>query len=382
MSEIDEFEQDADGLGEDKENRLWQAGSSLTAGEFSEFKLDVTLVLNTSADDTEASIEIAEPAVEVPLFALASVNQRTAPSVEVPWSQLLALSMTPKRDPPVLAVGRHRQCNVQLKDPRVSLRHFEIVAHKRDNGLEQSDLGDVTYECVLNDLSSNGTAINGRIVGKGKSCKIRSGDEVCVLPASRVGEDQKIAFIFRNTTEMLSAPKQVPAVEKLQEFKLAELVTCPICLLAIYNCVALTPCMHNFCSGCYSDWMQRNTTCPVCRHDVDVVIKNHAMDEVIEAVQEAAPDMRRSEEEKQQWNEMDRLKFRGNDIVHSVRPAALQESASAALAQRRPQGSSRAGALSAASGRSRVTTSRSNVSRTASQTAGGNSSARQNCAIQ
>ena len=31
------------------------------------------------------------------------------------------------------------------------------------------------------------------------------------------------------------------------------------------SCCSCQPCMHSFCAGCYSDWMERSTECPsVC----------------------------------------------------------------------------------------------------------------------
>lgn len=282
----------------------WGVGSSLAAGGL---RLDVTIVLNQSVD----SLEILEPdpaAPRPPLFSLASVNQRTAPSVEVPWSQLLALSFSPRQEPPVLTVGRHASCSVQLQDPRVSLRHFEIVAQKlySDCG-EKSELGDVIYTCFLNDLSSNGTAINGRVVGKGQTAQLRSGDEIVVLAASVVGEEQKIAFLFRNATEVFSDGK---ASETEQGLGLTELVSCPICMLVIHRCVALTPCMHNFCSACCSEWMSRGPSfwnCPLCRERTEAVVRNHAMDEVVSAVSSACPDMCRSEQERADMDSRDQL---------------------------------------------------------------------------
>merc|ERR1740130_1946645 len=124
--------------------------------------------------------------------------------------------------------------------------------------------------------------VNGRIVGRGGSCSLRSGDEVCVLTASAVGVDNAISWIFRNSTEILAR-----GVAEATESKLLEHVLCPICMLVLYKSVALMPCFHNFCSACYSDWMGCKPDCPVCRQRVTAVIKNRAMDEVIEALLQA-----------------------------------------------------------------------------------------------
>merc|ERR1712216_705198 len=106
------------------------------------------------------------------------------------------------------------------------------------------------------------------------------------------------------------------------ELKLLEHVLCPICMLVIYKCVALMPCFHNFCSACYSDWMGCKPDCPVCRQRVTAVIKNRAMDEVIEALLEASPENRRSREELEDMDRRDLLKLgRDGNIFHEMKPA-------------------------------------------------------------
>mmetsp|Transcript_20463 Transcript_20463/g.36131 ORF Transcript_20463/g.36131 Transcript_20463/m.36131 type:complete len:354 (+) Transcript_20463:134-1195(+) len=267
-------------------------GASLSRS-LSRPKLDTTIIIDNEGEDEKGQCS---------LFALVSLNASTAPSIEVPWSQLLALSLSPDKDPPVLTVGRHKDCKVQLSDPRVSLHHFEIVARRRCSPTDTT-CESLTYECHLNDLSSNGTAVNGKTVGKNLSERLRSGDEICVLPTHKVGQDKRIAFIFRNTTEILGTPKEVKQLE------LDELVLCPICMQAIYKCVALMPCFHNFCMACYSEWMNRKDNCPVCRQKVTAVMKNHAMDGVVEAFLEAYPERRRSKEELEDMDARDRLRL-------------------------------------------------------------------------
>jgi len=293
-------------------------------------KLDTTLIL----DGKDGNAEGEQQKQHCPLFALVSLNSQTAPSAEIPWSQLLALTLTPEAEPPVLSVGRHKDCNVQLADARVSLHHFEIVARQKRlspaaDAIEAGDLGgggatgsrcspssdsckpgSFAYECVLNDWSSNGTSINGKTVGKGKSEQLRSGDEICILPAHRVGQENMIAFLFRNATEVFESPKEVRMLD------LDELVVCPICMQPIYKCVALMPCFHNFCMACYSEWMTRKDDCPLCRRPVACVVKNHPMEAIVDAFLEANPERRRSPEELKDMEARDCLRLgAGGKIV-------------------------------------------------------------------
>eukprot|EP00930_Biecheleria_cincta_P057805 TRINITY_DN43681_c0_g1_i1.p1 TRINITY_DN43681_c0_g1~~TRINITY_DN43681_c0_g1_i1.p1 ORF type:complete len:381 (-),score=58.65 TRINITY_DN43681_c0_g1_i1:59-1201(-) len=264
-------------------------------------KLDSTLVLDKTLDHN-----LPEDKQQSALFTLASLNTRTAPSAAVCWSQLLALSLAPESEP-VLSVGRHKTCGIRLVDPRASVNHFDIVARKASckDDCAPGAMDELSYECFLNDRSSNGTAVNGAIVGKGNSKQLRTGDEISVLPASRVGVDEMIAFLFRNTTENLHTQEGVEALASEME----ELVVCPICIQAIYKCVALTPCSHNFCMACCSDWMRRKNDCPVCRRPITAVMKNHPMDAVIEAFLMAYPERRRSIEDLRLMDARDELKL-------------------------------------------------------------------------
>eukprot|EP00928_Gymnodinium_smaydae_P075284 TRINITY_DN5829_c0_g1_i2.p1 TRINITY_DN5829_c0_g1~~TRINITY_DN5829_c0_g1_i2.p1 ORF type:complete len:377 (+),score=65.54 TRINITY_DN5829_c0_g1_i2:129-1259(+) len=290
-------------------------------------RLDATVVLESK----ELAGDEGKPALERPLFALVSLNDQTAPSAEVPWSQLFALSLRDKvEEPRVLSVGRHKDCEIRLADPRVSLMHFEITARRKF--VDRVDMpGQLAYECALRDGSSNGTTINGRPVGKGNSSLLRSGDEICVLPAHRVGKDSMIAFLFRNMTEAFESPKEVRSLD------LDELVLCPICMQPIYKCVALLPCLHNFCMACYSEWMLRKEDCPVCRREVNCVVKNHPMEAIVEAFLEACPERRRTAEEIEDMDARDHLKLgAGGKIVRNHCSVSISASHPLAVAESPP----------------------------------------------
>mmetsp|Transcript_31630 Transcript_31630/g.73827 ORF Transcript_31630/g.73827 Transcript_31630/m.73827 type:complete len:391 (-) Transcript_31630:79-1251(-) len=274
------------------------------------FKLDVTLVLSQSANNGQEG-----SGDQPPLFSLHSLNPQTAPSAEVPWSQLLALTFTQEAAPSVLTVGRHGDCNIRLDDPRVSVHHFEIAARRQPSAL--GDATSVTYECVLRDCSSNGTTVNGEMVGKGNSRRLKSGDEIVILPISKVGKDNTIGFLFRNMTEVLTTPK----IADSKQIQLGQHVTCPICIGVIHKCMAVMPCFHNFCSSCLSQWLLRrrdSRPCPVCRQEVTAVIKNHAMDAVIDAFLDAYPEKRRSRLELRDMDATDTLRLEpGSKLVFS-----------------------------------------------------------------
>ena len=54
-----------------------------------------------------------------------------------------------------------------------------------------------------------------------------------------------------------------PKIDETLE-KLLESLNCGVCLEILYKPISLTPCLHNFCGGCYSEWMRNNKDCPMC----------------------------------------------------------------------------------------------------------------------
>ncbi|GAB1733245.1 hypothetical protein NU195Hw_g8452t1 [Hortaea werneckii] len=76
-------------------------------------------------------------------------------------------------------IGRHPECDRQVKAPTVSNRHALIFSEKRN--------GDTL--AVLEDLSGNGTYVNEAFVGRNKRRELQDGDEISILDEAR--------FIFR-----------------------------------------------------------------------------------------------------------------------------------------------------------------------------------------
>ena len=72
---------------------------------------------------------------------------------------------------------------------------------------------------------------------------------------------------------------------------------CSICNEIMHDCISLQPCLHSYCSGCYSEWMSKSLECPVCRVNVSRISKNHIVNNLINAYLKANPDKRRPEDE-------------------------------------------------------------------------------------
>ena len=64
---------------------------------------------------------------------------------------------------------------------------------------------------------------------------------------------------------------------------MAEQFDCGICYDTMHQPISLMPCLHNFCGGCFSDWMDKgHKDCPHCRMDVNEVRANAMMNSLIE----------------------------------------------------------------------------------------------------
>lgn len=77
----------------------------------------------------------------------------------------------------------------------------------------------------------------------------------------------------------------------------ADTLTCIICQELFHDCISLQPCMHSFCSGCYSEWMAHSSDCPSCRGSVERINKNHIVNNLVDAYLKEHPEKCRPEEE-------------------------------------------------------------------------------------
>jgi hypothetical protein len=232
-------------------------------------------------------------------------------------------------------------------------------------------------QCILTDFSTNGTFVNRRCIGKGQSAVLTSGDEVVVLPPERVGDAEAVRFVFRSDFDVwarqmvdgdakdairllpdleaynsparpLSLPgleSQLPKIDAAGVGELSVLspllsptrcsksskadyegfgkaleeeLTCPCCCGVFFRCTACLPCLHNFCAPCVSEWVRDKGECPVCREPVTALVRNCAIDGLVETLFTAFPDRKRSA------CEMEDLEARAEKIPEkSIRPATV-----------------------------------------------------------
>jgi hypothetical protein len=110
---------------------------------------------------------------------------------------------------------------------------------------------------------SQATWINGARLGKDKRTALRCGDEVVLGGANDSGDTMGAT---QGKRQALKGTKSASVqVGSRVEGRVAEQLRCGICLCTLHKPVTLVPCLHNFCAGCYSDWMRQKQTCPDCR---------------------------------------------------------------------------------------------------------------------
>merc|ERR1719352_1081064 len=255
---------------------------------------------------------------------LASMNASSSPDIEV-TEEL-------EHGTPVLSIGRAESNTLALKDQRVSYKHFLIRARMRLAEDKENEQSSTALELV--DLSTNGTWVNNYRVGKGKIVPISTGDEIQILPVTKVGRAQMIGYTIQtnlgqhtqnphNQSGVLERPKWVPCDPEARviggspQFKKSGLldlgvvktmakddsqtfaseleleVTCGICADILHKSVALIPCLHNFCTACYLEWRHRSNDCPNCRAQVVTILRNHAIDGVVNTFTKAHPSRKR-----------------------------------------------------------------------------------------
>jgi len=90
--------------------------------------------------------------------------------------------------------------------------------------------------------------------------------------ASETEEDKKL----REEKDKIEAER----MKKMDE--MGEQLDCQICYDIMHQAVSVMPCVHNFCGGCFSDWIMRQQDCPTCREEINGVSKSAAINSMVD----------------------------------------------------------------------------------------------------
>ncbi|XVE83496.1 hypothetical protein DITRI_Ditri16bG0092400 [Diplodiscus trichospermus] len=98
-------------------------------------------------------------------------------------------------------------------------------------------------------------------------------------------------------------PGEETCKNKLQISVDVEHAKCSICLNIWHDVITIAPCLHNFCNGCFSEWLKRSqkkhssVLCPQCRAVVQFAGRNHFLRNIEEDILQVDSSLRRSNEE-------------------------------------------------------------------------------------
>lgn len=275
---------------------------------------DVTVLMEDGAKETEGWVGVGRPKEE-PVLSLVSLNSRSAPSFDLVRGSMAVMSELPNSVSSSarmvrVSCGRDAANTIVLPDTRVSSVHFSLRVRAARGGL-------VTLELL--DQSSNGTWINGRKVGKGRRVPLGVGDKLIVLPAAQVGQEAEVGFLLLHdvrgarcasgrslgeTAALTLTPDDFDNSRPLSRVLEPEL-ECHVCAQALYSCLTVVPCGHNFCAPCLLKWRKNSPNCPECRTPIQQAVRNLSVDKVVETFRQAHPEAARSDAELRSLDALD-----------------------------------------------------------------------------
>ncbi|KAI6654323.1 E3 ubiquitin-protein ligase CHFR isoform X3 [Oopsacas minuta] len=267
-------------------------------------------------------------------------------STHCEWGKLEVVKNDSKSDQIILSkteftIGRKPTCDYSIVDnPYLSGVHAKFNFHE------------VTELSYLTDLSANGILLNTVRIKKNTNVELHNGDKITLvmkgashrlnlhlrlhlLSGENAGESEspfevklgqieaeengelvkekpnycdedttvsaidtlkKVESISMKQVEVLTKAgyNKIPAITHSESFE--EQLLCGVCQEIMHMAVSLQPCLHSYCAGCYSEWMEISKDCPACRATVDRIAKNHLVNNLIESYLKSNPGKRRNPE--------------------------------------------------------------------------------------
>lgn len=186
-----------------------------------------------------------------------------------------------------------RYSDVELWSDEVEIHSEVKVSSFEKEGwckiTRNSDLSSATMQ----NKSSNVIFVDGTDVQIKDTIVINCGSEIIPGPAS----EGYLSYRFKVMPMNESAKKVLKISLDSDHAK------CSICLNIWHDVVTVAPCLHNFCNGCFSEWLRRSqekhssVLCPHCRAVVQFVGRNHFLHSIEEEILQSDSSLRRSDEE-------------------------------------------------------------------------------------
>ncbi|KAL5566347.1 hypothetical protein UlMin_029511 [Ulmus minor] len=169
------------------------------------------------------------------------------------------------------------------------IRSSSVDKHEWCKIKRNSDLCSATMQ----NKSSNTILADEVIVQNEDTVVIKGGSEIIPGP----GGEGYLTYIFKLLPQPETCPKQLKIGINVDNAK------CSICLSVWHDFVTVAPCFHNFCNGCFSEWLRRSqekhpsVLCPQCRAVVQFVGRNHFLHNIAEDILQADSSLSRSKDE-------------------------------------------------------------------------------------
>lgn len=146
---------------------------------------------------------------------------------------------------------------------------------------------------TIQNKSSNAIFVDGTVIQAEDTVVIRCGSEITSGP----DKEGYLSYRFNVLPGPETCQKQLKISMDVEHAK------CCICLNIWHEVVTVSPCFHNFCNGCFSEWLRRSqekrssVLCPQCRAIVQFVGRNHFLLNIAEEILKADSSLKRSDEE-------------------------------------------------------------------------------------
>lgn len=169
-----------------------------------------------------------------------------------------------------------------------------VIRSKFDLSLPQeSEWCEITrnmdlVSATLHNKSGKEITVDNIVIGSGDSAVISCGSEI--TPGC-------LSYRFKIMPTPETSGKHLKILLDADNSK------CCICLNVWHDVVTAAPCLHNYCNGCFSEWLRRSqekrasVLCPQCRAAVHFVGRNHFLHCIEEDILQADCTLRRSDEE-------------------------------------------------------------------------------------
>jgi E3 ubiquitin-protein ligase CHFR len=235
---------------------------------------------------------VEEAAVAADLFDLAAppLHQPLVARLLPAYAGLPTIDI--HQDSGVVVIGRSKELNEDSRIngcDKLSARHCELL------------IDPITLRIELRDISTNGTYVNGVRVAKHEKVTLQNGDRVSLTKLV-----PQAAAAGRERGNTAHTPANGRAEFVLQRLKnettradMLEELTCSICRAVFHRPCSVLPCMHVFCAGCISGWIEKGASrvCPECREPISDIRPTHRLQSCAEQFLLSDPGSRRSAED-------------------------------------------------------------------------------------